>query len=78
MSKKQFTGEVVSISGKTISVLTSRMMRHPKYGKSTRIAKKFLARDEKSETKVGDLVEICETKPFSKRVSFELKKVIVK
>jgi len=76
MSKKQFTGEVVTLHGKTIGVLTKRSVRHPKYGKLTRIQTKFLAHDEESVAKVGDTVEIVETKPYSKMVSWQVKKVI--
>lgn len=78
MSKKQFMGEVVTIHGKTIGVLIRRSMRHPKYSKSTRIQTKFLARDENSLAQIGNTVEIIETKPFSKKVSWQLKKVITK
>lgn len=51
---------------KTIVVRVERVFRHPKYHKVVRMAKKFKAHDEQNQYKIGDLVEIMETKPISK------------
>lgn len=51
---------------KTIVVRVERVFQHPKYHKVVRMATKFKAHDEQNQCKIGDLVEIMETKPISK------------
>lgn len=61
-------GTVTKISGsKTIKVEVHSYRAHPKYKKQYRITKQFLVHDEKETAKVGDLVQISQTKPISKR-----------
>lgn len=68
-------GTVVSKSGdKTIVVEVHSYKQHAKYKKRYRITNKFHAHDEKSEYKVGDKVEIYETKPISKMKRFTTQK----
>ncbi len=50
---------------KTVVVRVERVFRHPLYQKIMRVAKKFKAHDEIG-CKVGDRVEIMETRPLSK------------
>lgn len=60
-------GTVTSISGnKTVVVQVHTYKTHPKYKKRYRISKNFHAHDEENTYKVGDKVEIFETKPLSK------------
>lgn len=60
---------------KTKVVEVTRVTRHPLYHKLFKKSKKFLVDDEKGLAKVGDVVEITETKPLSKNKSFKITKV---
>ncbi len=72
---KTLTGVVVSDKMKdTIVVKVQRFVKHPKYGKYVKIAKKFKAHDAGNEAKIGDKVTIRETKPISKTKNFVLVK----
>jgi small subunit ribosomal protein S17 len=51
---------------KTVVVRVERVFRHPLYQKTIKVAKKYKAHDELGQCKVGDLVEIMETRPLSK------------
>ncbi|MDI9354821.1 MAG: 30S ribosomal protein S17 [Cyanobium sp. MAG06] len=51
---------------KTVVVKVDRYLKHPKYGKYYTVSKKYKAHDENNEYKVGDVVEIQESKPISK------------
>jgi small subunit ribosomal protein S17 len=50
---------------KTVVVKVDRVKTHPIYQKKFITSNKFKAHDEKNEFKVGDIVEITETKPIS-------------
>jgi small subunit ribosomal protein S17 len=52
---------------KTVTVKVDRQVRHPLYKKTIRKQETFLAHDEYEKCKVGDMVEIIETRPISKR-----------
>ncbi len=58
---------------KTAVVLVTRFVEHKKYGKRIKITKKYKAHDETNSKKVGDVVEIIETKPISKDKRFIIK-----
>ncbi len=51
---------------KTVVIRTDRLKKHPKYQKYYRASTKLKAHDEKGEYRVGDAVEIQETRPLSK------------
>ena len=71
--KRTLTGEVVSDkSAKTIVVKVERKTMHPKYNKFVTKTKKFHAHDEKSEAKLGDIVTIIESRPYSALKRWEL------
>lgn len=57
---------------KTIVVSVSRFIKHPKYGKYYKVSKKYKAHDEENKYKVGDNVEIVETRPISKDKKFSV------
>lgn len=57
---------------KTIVVSVSRFVKHPKYGKYYKISKKYKAHDEENKYKIGDTVEIIETRPISKDKKFKV------
>jgi len=66
-------GKVVSSKmTDTCTVAVERYVKHPKYKKYLRRTKKFLVHDAGNTAKVGDLVEIKEVNPISKRKSFAL------
>lgn len=58
----------------TCTVAVERYVMHPKYKKFMRKTKKFLVHDAGNTAKVGQTVEIKETRPISKRKHFELVK----
>jgi len=58
----------------TIVVKVQRFVKHPKYQKYVKIAKKFKAHDEGNTAKIGDKVKIKETRPISKDKHFILVK----
>jgi small subunit ribosomal protein S17 len=59
-----------------VSIETPR--RHPLYGKSTKITKKFMAHDENNECQIGDKVRIMETRPLSKSKRWRLVEIVEK
>jgi small subunit ribosomal protein S17 len=61
---------------KTIVVGVERTFRHPVYGKVVKRVKKYHVHDEKNEAKVGDLVRIAETRPFSKMKRWRLVEIL--
>ena len=70
-NKKTLKGTVVSDAmDKTVVVEVGRFVKHPKYKKFYTISKKYHAHDEKNQFKIGDAVEITETRPISKKKSF--------
>ncbi len=63
---RRLQGTVVSDKmDKTAVVAVVRQKTHPLYGKKYKVTTKFKAHDEKNEFKVGDVVEITETRPIS-------------
>lgn len=68
---KHLTGVVVSDKmQKTVVVKVDRYVKHQKYQKYYTISKKYKAHDEENTFKVGDKVEIMETRPISKDKKF--------
>jgi len=57
---------------KTIVVSVSRFIKHPLYGKFYKVNKKYKAHDENNKYKIGDKVEIVETRPISKDKHFSV------
>jgi len=75
--RKTITGVVTSDRmDKTIVVRATRLVRHPKYEKTIRCETVCKAHDEKNEARVGDLVEIMETRPLSKTKHWRLVRII--
>ena len=75
--KSQLTGTVVSDKmDKTVVVTVERQTRHEVYGKAQRRTSKFVSHDEKNEAKVGDKVDIAESRPLSRRKRWALKRVV--
>ena len=73
MPKRILQGIVVSDKGmKTVIVRVERRLRHPLYKKFVKKSKKFMAHDENGQAKMGDVVNIQECRPISKRKCWEL------
>lgn len=73
---KKLIGEVVSDKmDKTRVILIDTKLAHPKYGKIYHKSSKIKAHDEKNAYKAGDMVEICQTRPFSKSKAWEIVKM---
>jgi len=71
MPKRVLTGRVVSDKmDKTVTVIVERRVMHPLYKKFIRRSKKYAAHDEANLCKEGDLVQIEECRPISKRKSW--------
>lgn len=70
---KVLKGVVVSDKmDKTVVVSITRFVEHKKYKKRLKISKKYKAHDETNSKKVGDKVEIIETRPISKDKKFKI------
>jgi len=75
--RKTFIGEVVSDKmDKTVVVAVTRLVRHPLYEKVIKRTKKFHAHDENNECRVGDIVEIMETRPLSKTKRWRVVRIL--
>ncbi len=75
--RKVRTGTVVSDRmEKTISVAVVRSYQHPLYKKVIRTTKKILAHDEQNNCKVGDVVQVIESRPISKRKRWRVQSII--
>ncbi len=76
-TKRTLTGEVVSDkTSKTIVVKVERRTMHPKYHKFVTTSKKYHAHDEKGQAKLGNIVTIVESKPYSRLKRFELSSIV--
>ena len=77
--RKTRVGVVVSDKmQKTIVVAVKDNVRHPLYNKIVKRTYKLKAHDEENECKVGDKVEVMETRPLSKDKRWRLIKVVEK
>ncbi len=63
---------------KTVVVQVDRKVRHPLYEKFVSRKTKLFAHDENNEAKVGDVVEITQTRPLSKLKNWRLVRVVQK
>ena len=72
-------GKVVSDKrSKTITVLIERRTKHELYGKIVAKSSKYHAHDENGEYKMGDVVEIAETRPISKTKAWVVTRLVQK
>ena len=76
-TKAEKVGVVVSDGmQKSCVVAVEWQVRHGLYGKTERRTSKFMVHDEENSAKVGDTVEIVETRPLSRRKRWALKRVV--
>lgn len=75
--RKVLTATVVSDKmDKTRVVLVERRAAHPLYKKVVKHTSKCYVHDENNESKIGDVVEIMETRPLSKLKRWRLVRII--
>jgi small subunit ribosomal protein S17 len=74
--RRRLSGEVISAKmEKTVKVRVDRDYRHPLYEKVVRNQKHYLVHDEIG-CQPGDLVEIVESRPISKRKRWVIQRVL--
>ncbi len=61
---------------KTVVVAIEEKVRHPLYGKIVRRTTKFKAHDENDECRIGDIVEIMETRPLSREKHWRVARIL--
>ena len=78
-NRKLRTGTVTSDRmDKTVAVEIVRAYQHPLYKKIVRRSTKVLAHDEQNMCSVGDLVQVVEVRPFSRRKRWKVRQIISK
>jgi small subunit ribosomal protein S17 len=76
-ARKVRKGVVVSDKmEKTIVVKVENLRLHDRYHKFIKRSKKFKAHDETNECRIGDTVEITETRPLSKDKCWRVSRII--
>lgn len=71
--KRTLKGIVISDKmDKSVVVRVDRVKTHPIYHKKYNVSTKFIAHDESGEHKIGEEVEIEETKPISKNKRWKI------
>ena len=76
---KTLTAAVIKKSGdKSVTVAIDYKVKHPKYGKYMKRRTKIAVHDEQNQSGVGDVIEIAQCRPFSKRKSWRLLKIVQK
>ena len=77
--RKTMIGTVVSDKmDKTIVVAVEDSIAHPIYKKTVKRTYKLKAHDEANECKIGDRVEVMETRPLSKDKRWRLVRIVEK
>ena len=57
-------------------VTVERLVKHGRYGKYLKRQTKIMFHDEKNESRVGDLVQIMASRPYSANKRFSLFKIL--
>ncbi|CAN7182037.1 MULTISPECIES: 30S ribosomal protein S17 [unclassified Acidovorax] len=77
--KRTLVGKVVSDKrNKTVTVLIERRVKHELYGKIVGKSSKYHAHDENNEYKLGDTIEITESRPLSKTKNWVATRLVQK
>ena len=78
-NQRKLVGRVVSDKrAKTVTVLVERRVKHELYGKIVAKTSKYHAHDEKGEYKLGDIIEITESRPISKTKNWVVTRLVEK
>ncbi|MBP6070503.1 MAG: 30S ribosomal protein S17 [Candidatus Accumulibacter sp.] len=76
-SKRTLVGRVLSDKmDNTVTVIVERRVKHPIYNKIIVRSSKYHAHNDKNEAKLGDVVEIQESRPLSKTKSWVVSKLL--
>jgi len=76
-NRKRMVGVVASDKmDKTVVVVVNRLVRHPVYKKYIRRRSRFKAHDEQNKVRIGDTVEIVQSRPISKTKHWRISKII--
>jgi small subunit ribosomal protein S17 len=76
-SKRKLVGVVIGDKmDKTRVVVVERRLAHAKYGKYMTRRAKYKAHDEKNEYRVGDRVEIVESRPLSREKRWRVERLL--
>jgi small subunit ribosomal protein S17 len=76
---RTLVGKVVSDKRmKTVTVLVERRAKHELYGKIVARSRKYHAHDENGDYKMGDMVEISESRPLSKTKNWVVTRLVEK
>ncbi len=76
-TKRTLVGVVVGDKmDKTRVVVVERRLSHAKYGKYMTRRAKYKAHDEKNEYRVGDRVEIVESRPLSREKRWRVERLL--
>ena len=77
--KRQMIGTVTSDKAdKTVTVLVERLVKHRLYLKYVRRRTKFAAHDNQNDCRIGDKVQISESRPLSKTKRWRVVKIVEK
>ena len=63
---------------KTVTVKVERQILHPMYKKFIKRSKTFFVKDEENTARVGDFVQIVETRPLSKNKRWRIESIITR
>mgnify|MGYP003374021078 CR=1 FL=1 len=63
---------------KTVTVKVERQILHPMYKKFIKRSKTFFVHDEENTARIGDFVQIIETRPLSKNKRWRLDSIITR
>ncbi len=75
--RKVRVGVVVSDArDKTVTVEVRDSKRHPKYGKTIPVRRRFHVHDENNDANTGDTVRITETRPLSKSKRWRIEEIV--
>jgi small subunit ribosomal protein S17 len=78
-TNQKITGVVISDKmEKTVVVLVNRLVKHPVYKKYIRRRSKFMAHDEQNSARMGDTVEIIQSRPISRLKRWRLTKILAR
>jgi len=76
-NRKTQVGVVVSDKmQKTVVVRVSHLVKHTEYNKYIKRSVKYKAHDETNTCRIGDKVQIIETRPLSKDKRWQVKQVL--
>jgi len=78
MTKKKIGTVVSNKMDKTIIITVENKYAHPLYGKTLKKNQRFLVHDEQNACKLGDVVQICEIRPLSRKKCWSVYQILNK